>query len=526
MSVSDRILKSSDIDYRQNLLETPFNKLDEQGKKDKKNYKMVLYRQRLNENGGAYTKANTIRMQISRAKNKITDQKILDKEELLRTNNKNLDVISAKKDKKIDKLERENKNLTDKIQIKEIIGTKPTRTSKASPTDKIDNKKTKLRIINLVLTKLYNIELDTQQTNLFKNLMLKNPSVTKKKIDNTFQNLKFLKSDGITKFIQLVEQNYPVSATSKSYLTVFQYFINILHTQPGLKTYYEDSYYKLNTMTSQQNKAYSDVKKTGKIMEKREGLLFDYNPIETTKKLDNYKFKNDTDKLIYAFYTMLPARRVTDVFYLEIAYETDHNKLMSDTNNYIMVNKKNMPFHVVYNNSKTQVTNPHQHFDIPNNLGEILKKYIETEKMDFDKKRYIFANKQHTAPAKMSSNFSTRIQKVFNGVYGILDANGKAKISTGISADIIRESSSSYYAKKYALQPDKLEKIAYQQNHSSSKLRDYAKNYTFDSDIEIYKEILESGKPKPKTKKIEPIIAETETKDKPPTRRRRSTRNK
>ena len=34
MSVSDRILKSSDLDYRQNLLETPFNKLDEQGKKE------------------------------------------------------------------------------------------------------------------------------------------------------------------------------------------------------------------------------------------------------------------------------------------------------------------------------------------------------------------------------------------------------------------------------------------------------------------------------------------------------------
>ena len=119
---------------------------------------------------------------------------------------------------------------------------------------------------------------------------------------------------------------------------------------------------------------------------------------------------------------------------------------------------------------------------------------------------------------------------MFNGVYGHLDENGKPKISTGISADIIRESSSSYYAKKYALQPDKLEKIAYMQNHSTSKLRDYAKNYTFDSDVEIYKEILESGKPKPKdkTKKIEPIIAEkatTEPKDKQTTRRR-STRNK
>ena len=76
MSVSDRILKSSDIDHRQNLLETPYKNLDEKGKRDKKNYQMVLYRQRLNENGSAYTKANTIRMQQSRAKHAVLDQKI------------------------------------------------------------------------------------------------------------------------------------------------------------------------------------------------------------------------------------------------------------------------------------------------------------------------------------------------------------------------------------------------------------------------------------------------------------------
>jgi len=500
--MSDRILKSSGIDTRQNLLNTPFNELDDKGKRDKKAYKMKLYREKLNENGNSYNEANKIRMRESRAKNKVTDQKILDKEETLRTNNKNLDVLLNKKDKKIEKLEKLTKNLTDKIQIKEIIGTKPSKKTKASPTDKVDNQKAKLRIINLVLTKLYNIQLDTQQTNLFKNLMTKNPSATKQKIDTTFKNLKFLKSDGITQFIQLVEQHYPVSGTSKQYLTVFQYFINILHTMPVFgKPYYEESYYKLNTMTSGQNKIYNSQKKTGQIEKKREGLLFDYNPISTINKLDNFEFKNDTDKLIYAFYTQLPPRRVDDVFNLQIANETDHNKLRSDTNNYIMINKKGVPFHVVYNNSKTQTTYPHQHFDIPTNLSEILKKYIESEKMDFDKRRFIFANKEHNPPSKRSSNFSSRIQKVFNGVYGHLDENGKPKSSTGIGADLVRESSSSFYAKKYALQPDKLEEIAYKQNHSVQKLRDYAKNYTFDTDIEIYKELFESGKPKEKTTK-------------------------
>ena len=48
--MSDRILKSSGIDTRQNLLNTPFNELDDKGKRDKKAYKMKLYRERLNEN--------------------------------------------------------------------------------------------------------------------------------------------------------------------------------------------------------------------------------------------------------------------------------------------------------------------------------------------------------------------------------------------------------------------------------------------------------------------------------------------
>ena len=62
-----------------------------------------------------------------------------------------------------------------------------------------------------------------------------------------------------------------------------------------------------------------------------------------------------------------------------------------------------------------------------------------------------------------------------------------------ISADIIRESSSTYYVKKYSLTPDKLADIAKMQGHSLQKIREYAKNISFDTDTDIYKNVQESG---------------------------------
>jgi len=47
--------------------------------------------------------------------------------------------------------------------------------------------------------------------------------------------------------------------------------------------------------------------------------------------------------------------------------------------------------------------------------------------------------------------------------------------------------------KKFALTPDKLSDIAKLQGHSLQKIREYAKNISFETDTEIYKNVQQSG---------------------------------
>jgi len=180
--------------------------------------------------------------------------------------------------------------------------------------------------------------------------MNKKLSVTKQKIDESFKILQFLKNDGITNFIKELVKFYPQPATSTNYLSVFQYFLNILSKMPEYdKIYFEDAYHKLNTMTKMYNKSYMTKKARGKVEEKRQGLLFDYSPSETIEKLENFSFNNSTDKLMFGYYTLMPPRRVADVYILKITQETETKKQVSKANNYIMIQSNGKPIKVIYN---------------------------------------------------------------------------------------------------------------------------------------------------------------------------------
>ena len=334
-------IKTSTEDKRAYLMDMKFDKLNDEQKRDKQAYKMKLYRQKQKETNPKYNENEAERVKNMRAKNKVVDAKIIDKENIAREKDKNLNVLLNSRDRVINKLEKENKKLTDKIIVTDIIGTKPAKGIKANPTITPEKREAKIKIVSNVIENIYGFKIDIQERNVFSNLMNKSPSITKQKIDDTFKKMKFLKSDGITGFVQLFMKKYPDPGTAKQYLTVFQYFLNILHKMPEYgKSYYEDSYYKLNTITKEFNKAYSAKKATGKIDPKRQGLYFDYNHVETTKILNTYKFKSILDKLIYSYYTSQPPRRVSDVYVLEITQQTDLKKLVSKTNNYIILNKQ------------------------------------------------------------------------------------------------------------------------------------------------------------------------------------------
>ena len=167
--------------------------------------------------------------------------------------------------------------------------------------------------------------------------------------------------------------------------------------------------------------------------------------------------------------------------------------MVSKTNNYIIISSNGKPTKVIYNDYKTSETYEQQVFSLDNKIADMIQEYIKDQKMDIQTKRWLFSNNLHTSPSKESSNFSSKIQMIFNNFYNITDGNGKIRKSNGISADIIRESSSTYHVKKYSLTPDKLSDIAKKQGHSLQKIREYAKNISFDTDNDIYKNVQEAG---------------------------------
>ena len=211
-------------DPRALLLTKPFNQLTPDEIIQKKNYKMVLFRLAKKAESGEYNQNAMLHMRIKRAENKIKDAKIIEKEGKIKTENKNISVLLNNKDRVIKKLEKENKKLEEKNVITDIIGTKPIKNIKASPTINADKRAAKIKIISNVIERIYDFKLSTVQINLFNNLMNKKPSITKQKIDESFKNLQFLKNEGITDFIKELIKNYPSPATSKNYLSVFQYF--------------------------------------------------------------------------------------------------------------------------------------------------------------------------------------------------------------------------------------------------------------------------------------------------------------
>ena len=174
-------------DPRALLLTKPFNLLTEQDKRDVKNYKMVIFRLAKKAESGEYNKNAALYMKNKRAESKIENTKIIEKEQKIKEENKNISVLLNNKDRVIKKLEKENKKLNEKSVITDIIGTKPIKNIKATPTINVDKRAAKIKIVSNVIEKIYDFKLSTVQINLFNNLMNKKPSITKQKIDESFK---------------------------------------------------------------------------------------------------------------------------------------------------------------------------------------------------------------------------------------------------------------------------------------------------------------------------------------------------
>ncbi len=101
--------------------------------------------------------------------------------------------------------------------------------------------------------------------------------------------------------------------------------------------------------------------------------------MDRTTTLSNIqKLKRIDDILLYALYTLFPARRC-DWHNVKLTIETDTEKLKDDSTNFLILST---PFKVVFKDYKTYKKYKQQVFELDGpNLNEIITQYIVLDKL-------------------------------------------------------------------------------------------------------------------------------------------------
>ena len=152
----------------------------------------------------------------------------------------------------------------------------------------------------------------------------------------------------------------------------FKSYINILAVITShLKTLNKSVYQTLTKTNIYINKQVQEKRKENAIEEGDEDKIIDLDKTIILKNLN--KIDNIKDKLIYALYTLFPARR-EEWRLSKITTETNKEKLKDPVNNYLILSN---PKRIIFNNYKTYKKYKQQDFIIEDkDLNNIIDEYI------------------------------------------------------------------------------------------------------------------------------------------------------
>ena len=246
---------------------------------------------------------------------------------------------------------------------------------------------------------------------IFKNRKLPQPVQAElKKLfnDNPNLNLELILSemdylnDDIKTTIDKLREHYQNDNTFKSYtniLSVISSHFKELH----------HIYQPLTKVGKFINKKVQERREENEVDEGDEGKIISIKPDEIYKNLE--KLKSVEDRMIYALYTLFPARRL-DYKNMKLTTETSVEKL--NDINYLMLSN---PKQFVFNDYKTNNTYGKQDFKIPDDLDMVINQFITAKKLrngDF-----LFSLLRDKKEPIAESNFSAKVKEVFNKIYGI-----------------------------------------------------------------------------------------------------------
>jgi hypothetical protein len=208
----------------------------------------------------------------------------------------------------------------------------------------------------------------------------------------------------ITPTIEELRANYYNDNSFKSYLNIL---VVISSHLPSLK----DNYQILSKLGKNVNEAVQNKRDENKLEEHEKDKIIDLDRNVILKNLN--LLSNIKDRLIYAIYTLQPARRL-DWRHTVITRETDEKKLEDAKLNFLSISPKGRK--AIFNNYKTDIKYGQQVFPILDpELNKIIDTYIAIKKLK--EGNYLFSLESNKKKEMAESNFSKKVVEVFYKVY-------------------------------------------------------------------------------------------------------------
>ena len=246
---------------------------------------------------------------------------------------------------------------------------------------------------------------------IFKNRKLSQPVQAElKKLfnDNSNLNLDLILSemdylnDDIKPTIDKLREHYPNDNTFKSYT-------NILSVISSHFKELNHIYQPLTKVGKLVNKKVQEKREGNEVDEGDEGKIISIKPEDIYTNLE--KLKSIEDRMIYALYTLFPARRL-DYKNMKLTTETNVD-MLNDINYLILSNPKQF----VFNDYKTDKTYGKQVFEVPEDLDKVFNQYITAKKLKIGD--FLFSLLRNKKEPIAESNFSAKVKGVFEKVYGV-----------------------------------------------------------------------------------------------------------
>jgi hypothetical protein len=271
-----------------------------------------------------------------------------------------------------------------------------------------------IRLFNLGISGLYSIKSVFDNSYLNSTLNVNESSTWSKVLLNDNKNIyedlilnemKYI-NNNIDPTINHLRAHYKNDNTFKSYINILAVITS------HLKTLNKSVYQTLTKTNIYINKEVQEKRKENAIEEGDEDKIINLDKTTIIKNLN--KIDNIKDRLIYALYTLFPARR-EEWRLTKITTETNKEKLKDPVNNYLILSN---PKRIIFNNYKTYKKYKQQDFNIDDkDLNNIIDEYIYLKGLKNND--YLFSLDRDIREVISQPNFSKLISDVFKKIYNI-----------------------------------------------------------------------------------------------------------